>query len=185
MRTLSDQEKRTIRIGVAVLAAYLVLFYGWRWGKRLEARRVEYQQLVHQAEQLRRELLPYEKKALVIQRLAQKFQMDPLKLSRTTLVAEASAAIQKAAGSGGLQLGPIRESARGSVKELASMQLEGVGPAPAVMGFLYRLERLGYPIVFDSVQITADPAKPSTVKLNLTVVILDFDQWTSQEAGHV
>ena len=184
MRIMTDHEKRTIRVGVGIVAIYLVLFYGWRGWTRLEARRSEYQKLVQKAEQLRRELQPYEKRALVIQRLADRFQLDPLKLSKTTLVAEASAAIQKAASGGGVQLGPIRESARGSVKELASMQLEGVGPVPAVMTFLHRLERLGYPIIFDSIQITAEPSKPGNVKMNLTIVILDFEQWKAPEARH-
>jgi hypothetical protein len=184
MRTLSDQEKRTIRIGVGALAVYLVLFYGWRGWNALETRRTRYEGLVRQAQQLKRELQPYQKKTVVIQDLSEKFQLDPTKLSKTTLVAEASAAIQKAASTGGVQLGPLRESARGSVKEMASMQLEGVGPVPAIMQFLHRLERLGYPIVFDSVQVTADPSKPGAVKVNLTIVILDYDQWKAPEARH-
>jgi hypothetical protein len=184
MRALSDHEKRTVRIGLAILTAYLALFYGWRGWRQLETRRAEYQRLVQQAQQLKRELQPYQKKSVTIQRLIEQFQLDPLKLSKTTVVADASAAIQKAASGGGIELGPIRESARGSVKELSSMQLEAVGPVPAIMVFLHRLERLGYPIVFDSIQITAEPSKPGTVKLNLTIVILDFEQWKSQEARH-
>jgi hypothetical protein len=99
-----------------------------------------------------------------------------------SLVAEASAAIQKAASSGGIQLGPIRESpARTSSKELASMQLEGTGPIPAAMGLLHRLQSLGYPLIVDSVQITPDATKPGMVKLNLTIIILDFEQWKTEE----
>jgi hypothetical protein len=184
-RPLTPQERRTVRLGLIVLGVYLVLFYGVRTWRHLETRRSDYQRLVLQAQQLKRELQPYQKKTATIQQLADRFQLDPARLSKTTVAAEASAAIQKAASSGGIQLGPIRESARGSGKELGSMQLEATGPVPAVLVFLHRLERLGYPVVFDSVQMTAEPTKPGTVKLNLTLVILDFEQWKSAEARNV
>ena len=104
--------------------------------------------------------------------------MDPGKLSKASLVAEASAAIQKAARNGGVQIGPVRESpARTSATELTSMQLEGVGPVPAVMTLLHRLETVGFPLIVDSVQINPEPSRPGTLKLSLTIVILDFDQW--------
>ena len=90
---------------------------------------------------------------------------------------EASAAIQNAAKSGGIQLGPMRESpARTSAKELTSMQLEGNGSVSAVMTLLHRLETVGYPLIIDSLQITPD-TKPGKVKVNLTIVILDYEQW--------
>jgi len=96
-------------------------------------------------------------------------------------VADASAAIQKAAQSGKVQLGPIRETpGRSSAKELASIQLEGVGPVPAIMGFLHQLGSLGYPLVVDAVQLTPEN-KPGSLKMNLTIVILDFEQWKKDE----
>ena len=108
--------------------------------------------------------------------------MEPQKLSKTTLVAEASAAIQKAAASGGVQVGPIRESpSRSSSKELASMQLEGVGPVPAVIALLHRLETLGYPLLLDAVQINPDTTKPGVVRLHLTIAILNFEQWNEDK----
>lgn len=108
--------------------------------------------------------------------------MDPVKLTRASVVGEASAAIQKAATAGGIQLGPIRESAaRASARELASMQLDGSGPIPAVMAFLHGFESLGYPVVLDSIQLTQDPTKPSMVKMHLTIVIYDFEQWKVEE----
>lgn len=184
-RTLTDREKRTLRFGVIAVAVYLVLFLGFRICKALEARRSSYQQLVTEAQRLRRELQPYENRALMAQKLKDSFHIDPRNLSRASLVAEASAAIQKAATSGGMQLGPIRESpARSSAKELASMQLEGTGPVPAAMSLLHQLEILGYPLIIDAVQISPDTAKPGMVKLNLTIVILDFDQWKTEEAPH-
>jgi len=47
---------------------------------------------------------------------------------------------------------------------------------------------LGYPIVIDSVQITADPLQPGMVKLMATVFVLDYQQWINEwkkpEASH-
>lgn len=185
MPTLTDREKRTVRFAAVAIAIYLVLFFGVRAWKHLETRRSEYQLLLTDAQRLRRELQPYENKALLAQKLKESFRMDPLKLSKASLVAEASAAIQKAAGTGGIQLGPIRETpARASAKELASMQLEGTGPVPAVVTLLHRLPTLGYPLILDSVQINPDSTKPGMLKLNLTIVILDFEQWKSEEKPH-
>jgi hypothetical protein len=182
MPTLTQREQRTIRIAGTGLAIYLVLFFGYLAWKRLEGRRATYQALVLEAQALKRDLVPYENRVLLTQKLKDSFHLEPRKLSRSTVVAEASAAIQNAAKSGGIQVGSIRESpARTSAKELASMQFEGVGPVPAIMTLLHRLEILGYPLVVDSVQINADPAKPGMVKLNLTIVILDFEQWKEPE----
>ena len=146
MRTLTDHERRTIRIGATALAIYLVLFLGLRVWKQLETRRSDYQKLVKDAQSLREEFRPYENRTLLVEKLRETFHIVPPKLSKATLVAEASAAIQKTAASGGVGLGPIRESAaRPSAKELASMQLEGIGPVPALLTFLHRLETLGLP----------------------------------------
>jgi len=53
-----------------------------------------------------------------------------------------------------------------------------------VMSLLHRLETLGYPLILDSVQMTPEVTKPGMVKLNLTIVILDFDQWKSEGGPH-
>jgi hypothetical protein len=185
MRTLTDHEKRTLRLGAVGVAIYLVLFFGWRGWRHLELGRSEYQQLWADAQKLQRELRPYENKLLLTQKLRETYRLDPWKLSRATVVAEASAAIQNEAKSRGLELGPIREApARASAKELASMQFEGIGPVPAVITLLHRLEILGYPMILDSLQINADPTKPGMVKVNFTMVILDFDQWKTPEPPH-
>ena len=182
MRTLTDHERRTIRIGATALAIYLVLFIGLRVWKQLETRRSDYQKLVKDAQSLRDEFRPYENRTLLVEKLRETFRIVPPKLSNATLVAEVSAAIQKTAVSGGVQLGPIRESAaRPSAKELASIQLEGIGPVPALLTLLHRLETLGFPLILDSVQISSDPTKPGMIKLNLTIIILDFEQWKSEE----
>ena len=108
--------------------------------------------------------------------------MNPETFARSSLVADASAAIQKEALNLKVLLGQIRESAaRPSARELASMQLEGSGPIPAVMTLLHRLETLGYPLIVDSLQITAEPTKPGVVKINLTIIILDFASWKNAE----
>lgn len=183
MRTLTQSEKRTVRFAVIGIAIYLVLFGGFRTWKYLDGKRSEYRKLVQEADALKLQVQPYKEKAEVVQTLMESFRMDPAKLSKSSIVGEASAAIQKAATSGGMQFGPIRESsARASNKELASMQLEGSGPVPAIMGFLHNVTTLGYPIVVDAVQFSADPSKPGSIKVSLTIVILDFEQWKKEEA---
>ncbi len=183
MRTLTPSEKRTVRFAAVGISIYLVLFGGARVWKYFEVRRSDYQKLVQEANHLKQQVQPYQEKADVVKKLMESFRMDPAKLSKSSIVAEASAAIQKAATSGGMQFGPIREtSARSSNKELASMQLEGSGPVPAVMAFLHNVTTLGYPLVVDSVQITSDPTKPGAVKVSLTIVIMDFEQWKKAEA---
>lgn len=111
--------------------------------------------------------------------------MDPAKLARAAVLGQASAAIQRAAQGGGVQIGPIRESpARPSSKELGSIQLEAFGPAPALLKFVQQTDTLGYPLIIDSLQFGSEPARPGQVKVSLTILLLDFDQW-KQEAPHV
>jgi hypothetical protein len=184
MRTLTPHEKRTVRFGAAVIVIYLLVFGGlqvWRYFVRCRA---DYQQLVSQADRLKQEVRLYDDRVSVVKKLMESLRLDPAKLARTSVVAEASAAIQKAALSGGVQVGPVRESpARPSSKELATVQLEGTGPVPAVMGLLSRLESVGFPLIIDSVQLTPD-MRPGQLKVNLTILILDFDQWTKEGAPH-
>lgn len=183
MRTLNPQEKRTIRFAGIGIAIYLALFGGYKVWNFFERQRADYRTLVTEAEKLKLEVKRYEGKIAVTQKLMESFRMDPAKLSRTTVVAEASAAIQKAAKDGGFQLGPVRESqARPGSKELSTIQIEGSGPVQATMGLLNRLETCGYPLVIDAAQITADPQKPGAIKLNLTIIILDFEPLKKTEA---
>jgi hypothetical protein len=181
-RTLTDQEKRTVRVAAVGIAVYLVLFFGFKIWKSAERNRAEYKQLVSNARELRQKIQPYETKSMALEKLMKDFKLDPSQLSRTSLVAQASAAIQKAAASGGMQVGPVRESpARTSAKELASVQFEASGPVPAVLGLLNRLESLGFPLVVDSVSLSSDPMRPGQTKVSLTIVILDYDQWKNGE----
>lgn len=185
MKTLSDHEKRTIRMAVAVLIIFFAAVGAARGWKVLAARRTEYNKLLGEAKNLRQELAPYQSRAQTAGKLMEAFKMDPLKLNRATVVGETSAAIQKAAMSGGIQLGPIRESpARTAAKELASIQLDGVGQVQAVMTFLSQFDSLGYPLIVDSMQLTSDPQKPGMVKVHLTIVIMDFEQWKHEDRSN-
>ena len=184
MRTLTHREKRTVQIGALVVAACFVILGATKGAKYFGKRRGDYRQLVLEAQELKREVGIHQARAAAAQKLMDGFHMDPAQLSRTSVVAQASAAIQKAAMTGGMQLGPIRESpARTSSKELASVQLEGSGPVPAVMAFLNQLEGVGYPVIIDSVQLTPD-MRPGQLKLSLTLVILDFEQWKKEAVPH-
>jgi len=167
-----------VRVGAIIIVVCLVLFGGSRAFKFFDRKRVEYQQLVKEAKGLKQEIQLYEDKTQAVKRLMESFNLDPARLYRTTAVAEASAAIQKAATSSGIAVGPIRESpARPSSQELASIQMEATGPVPAITALLGRLQTVGYPLVVETVQLTQEASRPGMVKMSLTMVILDFDQW--------
>jgi hypothetical protein len=185
MRPLAQREKRTIRLGASALGIYLVVLcavQGWNFVARKHA---EYRRLLTEAQSLRHKVELYQSKAKHIQKLMEDFRMDPAKLARASVMGQASAAIQSAALGGGVQIGPVRESpGRPSSKELGSIQLEAAGPAPALLKFVRQTHSLGYPLIIDSLQIGSEPSKPGQIKVNLTIVILDFEQW-KQEAPHV
>jgi len=183
MRPLTDREKRIVRIAGAGIVIYLVLFYGCQF---VERQRSAYRQLVTEAEKLRRQTLPYATRVQVVKKLMDDFHLDPAKLRKATVVAEASAAIQNRAKTGGVQLGPIRESMPpGQGKGLATVQLEGSGQIPAMLAFLGGLDRIGFPLIVDSVQFTAAVnGRSGPVKMNLTIIILDFEGWKAAEAPH-
>ena len=180
---MTDHDKRTIRRAGIGIAIYLVLFGGFEIWKFMEKRRADYRQMVSDAQTLRVKIQTYQSKAVTVKKMMEDFHLDPAKLTRDTIVGEASSAIQKAAQASGIQIGTVRESARGSGDEVASMQFEGSGPVPAITGLLNRMQSLGYPLIIDSVQITPDQ-RPGMVKLSLTIVILDFERWKNPEASH-
>lgn len=178
MKALTDKDRKTIRFAAIGVAVYLVLFYGWKTWRSLEEDRRTYARLVTEAQTLRVEFQRYENKLLLREKLQGRFGMDPAKLKRETVLNEVSAAIQKAAQGGGVQIGPVRETTgSGSGRELASMRLEGTGPVPSILGLLHRLEHLGFPLVVDSIQLDADPRRPDQLKITMNIVILDFEQW--------
>jgi hypothetical protein len=179
---MTTRETRTVRfalIGIGIYLALFAAFQGWKYGTK---KRAEYDQLSVEASVLKAEVKRYDDKIAVVKKLMENFHMDPATLKKSTLAADASSAIQKAAQSGGFQLGPIRESAtRASGKEMATIQFEGSGPVKSAVGLLNRLETLGYPLVIDSAQFSQDQMRPGNVKLKLSVVILDFEQWKNEE----
>jgi hypothetical protein len=185
MRTLTQREKRLVLYGGLGVGVYLLLFAGFKLCGALEKRSVAYQQLVSETRSLRQELTAYDDRVLVDKKMMDHFQLDPAKLTRATVVGEASAQIQKAAAGSGIQVGSIRKSpAKSSAKEMATLQVEGSGPIPAVLGLLKRLETLGYPLILDSVQITPEAMRPGQVKIIFTAVVLDFDQWKTEGKPH-
>jgi hypothetical protein len=84
--------------GVCVVV-YLALFYGPDVRSYFAERREAYDKLVQQARDLRDVIKPYEEKIATATNLMDRFHMDPAKLKRSSVMAEASAAIQQAAAS--------------------------------------------------------------------------------------
>jgi len=184
--SLTDREKRTLRFAGIGIAIYLALFGGFEVCKFFQSKRGDYLQLAQEAQMLRQQTLPYREKVLVVKKLMEDFHLNPAQLKKESVVADASAAIQQAAKTGGVQLGPIREtSARGSSTTLATMQLESSGQVTAVLSFLAGLNTIGFPVVVDSVQFTTENGRPGLVKMNLTLSILNFGQQKEpKEAAH-
>ncbi len=179
---LTERDRRTIRFAAIGLGLYLAVFGGWQTFGFLGRRHVEYRKLQHEAAQLRTQYELYGSRVTRLERLMETFQMDPARLAKNTLVAKAAAALQQSAASGGLQLGPIRESLnRGSERELGTFQLEAMGQVPALMAFLHRLRGLGFPLVIDTLQVSSDPARPGMIKVSLGLILLDYEQWDKKE----
>jgi hypothetical protein len=184
MQPLSDHDKRKVRWATIAIGIYLVLFCGFKMWQFLYHRHAEYVHLVADAKDLKLKMEKYRERAEVVQRMMEDYHLDPAKLSRETIVAEASSALQKAAAGSGVQVGAVRETAsRGNGDELASVQFEGSGQVAAVTGFLNRMQSLGYPLIIDSVQMTTGP-QPGVMKLSLTIVILNYENWKNPEAIH-
>lgn len=185
MRTLTDQEKRSIRWATIGIAIYLLLFCGFKMWQLLHHQRADYVKLVEDAKALKSKIEKYQQRAEVVKRMMEDYHLDPAKLSRETIVGEASSAIQKAATGSGVQVGAVRETAsRGNGDEIATMQVEASGQVAAVTGMLNRMQTLGYPLLIDSVQISSDSARPGMMKLTLTIVILNYENWKNREATH-
>jgi hypothetical protein len=185
MRSLTDYEKRSIRRAIVGIAIYLVLFCGFKMWQFLHHQRTEYVQLVDDAKVLKVKVQTYQERAEVVKRIMEDYHLDPAKLSRETIVGEASSAIQKAAAASGVQVGAVRESAsRGNGDEIATIQVEASGQVAAVTGMLNRMQALGYPLLIDTVQISSDSMRPGMMKLSLTIVILNYENWKNPEATH-
>jgi type II secretory pathway component PulM len=178
---LSQRDKKILRYAVIGIPIYLLLFYGLVGWKKLETRRADYQRLLTRVRDMKQTLDPYETKLLLIEKLRGTSGVDPSKLTRATVVARASADLQKAAGNGGIKLGPVRETQGSANKaELASMQFEAIGPVNAITSLIHKIETLGYPLIIDSLELSVDPREQGKLKLNVQLVILDFEQWKKE-----
>ncbi|HXC34736.1 MAG TPA: hypothetical protein VNV43_02615 [Candidatus Acidoferrales bacterium] len=185
MRPLTQRDQRAIRYGAIGLGIYLVLFCAFHVWKFFEHRRSDYRDLIQQAHSLKDQIEPYQTKILVVQKLMKEYHLDPAKLTEAAVVAQASEAIQDEANADGIALGAIHESpAQSAGPELASIHIQGNGPVKAMLTLLDRLQRLGYPLVIDSVQVTPNNMQPGQVKFDLTIAVLDFEQWKNPEAAH-
>lgn len=185
MRTLNPSEKRTVHYATIGIAIYLALFCGIKAWRVLAQHRADYQIMLAEAHQLKLETEVDADQAASVKKLMTDFNLDPAKLSTNSVVADASAAIQKAAMSGGVQTGTIRESpGRVSAKSMATIDFDCSGQVASVMALLHQLPLLGYPLVIDSMQITADAMQPGQIHLNVTVMVLNFEQWKKKEAPH-
>lgn len=175
---MTERDQKTIRVAAIGIAIYLTLFFGFKLWKSGQRGANDYQTLARRAEKLQNDLRAQETKALLYEKLSEQYKLNPAKIKKETLVADASNAIQDAARSGGMQLGPLRESpGRPNARELSTIQVEGSGPAPAALGLIYKLQTLGYPLLIDSVQFGPAQGRPGQVKINLTVIILNYDQF--------
>lgn len=182
MRELSREERRTVTVGGVAIVIYLSLFFGLKGFKSFTGFESEYRRLQSEAAAMKREVQTYEAKVEAVTNWMHQARMDPSKLVQSTVVAQSTSALQKHAQASAVQISLVREtSSRGVEKELASIQVEAAGPVPALMGFLASIGNLGFPLVVDSVQFNSDPARPGLLKLSLTVVVLDFEQWKTPE----
>jgi hypothetical protein len=175
---MTERDKKTVRFAAIGIVIYLAAFGGLKMWRKGASGQDDYAALVRKAERLRDEVRAEENKALLFEKLSELYAFDPRKVKKETLVADASAAIQTAAQQGGIQLGPFREApARSSARELTTIQVEGSGPVPAALGLLHKLRTLGYPLLIDSVQFGPAQGRPGQVKLNVTITILNYDQF--------
>ncbi len=182
---LTDRDRRTIRLASIGVSLYLVAFLGLKVLLFLGEQRASYARLRQEAVALRQRFDLYQSRAVRLERLMNSFQMDPSRLNATTLVADASAALQQTAMQGGLQLGPIRETlSRTSEREMGTIQLEASGQVPQLMTFLHRLRSLGFPVVIDSLQISPEPRRPGSFKINLGLILLNYQRWGEKEDTH-
>lgn len=178
MASLTPRDRKTIRFAALGIAIYLGLFFGVKLWRHLERDRAGYDLLLTQARREVQAARDDENRALLFEKLSAQFRLDPRKISRETLVAQASAAIQDAARQSGIQLGPVRETAgRATARELSTIQFDGLGQVTAALGLVHKIQSLGFPLVIDSVQLTPQMNPPGMLKLNLTVIILNFEQW--------
>jgi len=183
-RELTASEKRTIRAAVLLVGAYLLLLYGfkaWRW---LEEKRAGYSALATEASSVKERLLTERFKGERLKKLKDELRIDLASLREETIVGEARGAIQAAAQASGVQIVASKESpGRATGKDLASFQIEAVGPLPATVQLLKNLRSTGYPVVVDRVHFQRAGMQPGQVKLSLAAAVLSFKEWKPAGQG--
>ncbi len=185
MQTLNDKEKRTIRYGAIALSIYLLAFYGKGCLGGLETQRDHYATLTQEVREWDAYQETLETKRLLLEKMRGRFALDLASVSSSTLVADTSAAIQSTLQASGFQIGPVRESpGRATSHEAAFLRFETTGPAKAALLLIHRLERVGFPILIDSLQMKQDPKKPGMMELTFQVVVLDYSRWKQEDTRH-
>lgn len=186
MRALTSGEKRTIRRAGILVGAYLLVFYGLKSWRFLEGKLKAHEERSSQADLLKLEFSREQVKAERLRKLRESSRIDLKRLEMEGVVGPASAAIQKAAQSQGIQLGPSREApGRPAARELAMIQIEGQGTVLGVVQFLHSLGSLGFPLAIEGVHLKTAGMKPGQVHLSLSLALLDYKAWKSPEKSGV
>jgi hypothetical protein len=183
MRTLSEREKRTIRIGAVLVAGYLAIFYGSKGVRILEEKLAAYRSRVQEADDLKVAVLRETNKGVALRKLRESLRVRPEELREETVVGDASAAIGKAAQAAGIQLGPTKETRASAARamEIASIGIEGQGSISSAIGFIHGLREIGFPIMMDSVQLKASPGGVGQVAISMNIVVLNYAAWQPPE----
>ena len=183
-REFTASEKRTIRAAVLLVGAYLLLLYGFKAWRGLEDKRAEYAALATEASAVKEQLLTEKFKGERLKKLKNELRIDLGSLREETIVGEARGAIQSAAQASGVQIVTSKETpGRAAGKELASFQIEAVGPLPAAIQLLRSLRSTGYPVVVDRVHFQRTGMQPGHVKLSLAAAVLSFKEWKPAGQG--
>ncbi|MBN2490883.1 MAG: hypothetical protein JXQ29_08545 [Planctomycetes bacterium] len=180
MRELTPRERRTIRLALLGLGAYLILFAGFKTASWLEGKRAVRAELQHELAAVRAAQLAEENKRLRLQALRSRWRLDPARTAEPTVVGDARQAIEAEARACQIGLGFSRESpGRRRAHELAVFQVNGSAAGTALARFLHRVQHLGYPVVLDSIEIKAAP-KPGAVTFSFAIALLDHGAWLAE-----
>lgn len=181
---LSTRDRRTLKYGALFLIIYLPVFSGVKVFKGMEESRREHQLALADLETLKSRFRTYETKLLEIEKLRKQTGIQVDQLDRATVVGLASTALQEKAKSSQLTLGPIRENKGGSQGGVVStMQLEAFGPIAGLLSFVDGIRSSGFPVIVDDVRMDPFPGKPGVIKLNLSLLILDYTTWKPLTRG--
>lgn len=171
---MNDREKRLVIITAIGLSVYLILFFGKDFIGGLEKNRIDYLKMEKSVKEGVVKLRPYSDRSLLLEKLRQKMNLEVRNQDPEKLVALTSLAIQQTAKTSGINIGPLRES-RGT--GISSLKFEANGKYESMVKFMRGIATSGYPVIIDSMQMNMDPSKKGTVKLNLSIGIIDFNKY--------